>query len=295
MSKWKNRLRVTVFDESSFSEIRVFRGTPRRWFTLAVLAVFGIVVLTLVVATQSQLRNQLVPGLVEDEAVVQELNETRALTDSLEALMNQQQCTVMALRHVLMGDSLALRFLTASTQPSSMDTSSLFVLDSVHMTPQASELALREAVEEEFRFSLQRRSKLESSYQTGFTFPPLVGGISDGIDMGVGHLGVDLVAPPGSAIQAVEDGTVVLSSYTVETGYTLVIQHRNDRVSTYKHCASLLKQDGDLVKGGEVVALLGNTGSLTNGPHLHFEWWVQGRPLDPSPWLGVDAEDADHS
>ena len=122
-------------------------------------------VLTLVVATQSQLRNQLVPGLVEDEAIVQELNETRALTDSLEALMNQQQFTVMALRHVLMGDSLALRFLTASTQPSSMDTASLFVLDSVHMTPQASELALREAVEEGIPVFIA------TTFQTGIVLP----------------------------------------------------------------------------------------------------------------------------
>lgn len=106
------------------------------------------------------------------------------------------------------------------------------------------------------------------------------------MDLGVGHLGIDLVAPEGTAIQSVDDGSVLFSSYTIETGYTLVVQHRGDRVSVYKHCASLLKRQGDLVAGGEAIALMGNTGELSSGPHLHFEWWVKGQPVDPKPWLG---------
>ena len=211
------------FDESSFSEIRVFRGTPRKWVAWVGLSALAVVALTLLLVTQTSLKNYLLPELVDDEAVVQELEATRALSDSLEALMEEQWLTVTALRHVLMGDSMAVQFLTASAQSSGKDTAALFVLDSVHIIPGGSELALRDAVEEEYRFSLQRRSNLESMNQIGFTFPPLVGGISGGIDLGIGHLGVDLVATPGSAIQAVEDGTVVLSTYTIETGYTIVI------------------------------------------------------------------------
>jgi murein DD-endopeptidase MepM/ murein hydrolase activator NlpD len=107
------------------------------------------------------------------------------------------------------------------------------------------------------------------------------------LDVGIGHLGVDLAAAEGAPIQAVDDGTVLFSTYTVETGYTLVLQHRGERVSIYKHCASLLKIQGDLVAGGEAVGLVGNTGEWTSGPHLHFEWWVQGRAVDPRPWLGI--------
>jgi murein DD-endopeptidase MepM/ murein hydrolase activator NlpD len=147
-------------------------------------------------------------------------------------------------------------------------------------------MALREAVEEVDRFSLQRRRAGGANAMIGFTYPPLVGGVSDGMNAGIGHLGVDLVAPAGTPIQAVDDGSVLFSSYTVETGYTLLIQHRGERVSVYKHCSSLLKQQGDLVAGGEAVGLMGNTGELTTGPHLHFEWWVRGRALDPTPWLG---------
>ena len=135
------------------------------------------------------------------------------------------------------------------------------------------------------RFSVGQNEGCTSS--TGFRYPPVAGTLSDELDLGIGHLGVDLAAAEGSPIQAVDDGTVLFSTYTVETGYTLVLQHRGERVSIYKHCASLLKTQGDLVAGGEAVGLVGNTGEWTSGPHLHFEWWVQGRAVDPRPWLGL--------
>ena len=151
----------------------------------------------------------------------------------------------------------------------------------------ASEQALRDQVAREDAFSLRSKALGSSSNQMGFPFAPLVGGVSSGLNVAGGHRGVDLVAPDGSAIQAVDDGFVVLNAYTVETGYTLVLQHRGDRLSVYKHCAQLLKQQGDVVSGGEVIALLGNTGELTSGPHLHFEWWVRGQAVDPTPWMGM--------
>ena len=149
------------------------------------------------------------------------------------------------------------------------------------------ETQLRIQVLAEDRFALQRRSERGGASSTGFRYPPVAGTLSDELDLGIGHLGVDLAAAEGSPIQAVDDGTVLFSTYTVETGYTLVLQHRGERVSIYKHCASLLKTQGDLVAGGEAVGLVGNTGEWTSGPHLHFEWWVQGRAVDPRPWLGL--------
>ena len=81
------------------------------------------------------------------------------------------------------------------------------------------------------------------------------------------------------------DGTVILSTYTAETGYVIQIQHGQDFVSVYKHCGSLLKKEGDPVKGGEAIALVGNTGEKTTGPHLHFELWHKGRAIDPSKYI----------
>jgi murein DD-endopeptidase MepM/ murein hydrolase activator NlpD len=77
----------------------------------------------------------------------------------------------------------------------------------------------------------------------------------------------------------------LISDYTVEHGYVIAIQHRNNRISIYKHNASLLKEVGELVQMGDVIASVGNSGTQTTGPHLHFEWWVNGQPIDPAPWL----------
>ena len=89
--------------------------------------------------------------------------------------------------------------------------------------------------------------------------------------------------PPirGESVLATLDGTVILSTYTAETGYLIEIQHNQDFVSVYKHCGSLLKREGDAVKGGEAIALVGNTGELSTGPHLHFELWHKGRAVNP--------------
>ena len=285
MSWWKHKLRVTVFDESSYSELRVFRGSPRQWAVFAVAALLGVSGLTFALVALTPLREWVVPGYVAT-STQQDMRATRAIADSLAVMLERQEMTIYALRHSLSGDPEAMLFLQqASERQDSMvgDIDSAWISA---MQPGQDELTLRSRVEESDRFALQRRPLERESAATGFPFLPLVGGVSSGLDLGIGHLGVDLVAPEGSAIQAVDDGSVLFSSYTIETGYTLVLQHRSDRVSVYKHCASLLKRQGDLVAGGEAIALMGNTGDLTTGPHLHFEWWVRGRPTDPSPWLG---------
>lgn len=284
MSMWKHRLRVTVFDESSYSEIRVFNGTPRNWAALVATAVLLVIGLTYLTVALTPLREWVVPGYVA-ESTRQDMRETRTMADSLAQLLARQEMSLLALRHSLAGDTAALAFLQGASTPPEFEAADPNLNSMLTAGAGDGEMALRAQVDLEDRFALQRKSS-EGNTSIGFPFLPLAGGISSGLDLGIGHLGLDLVAPEGTAIQAVDDGSVLFSSYTVETGYTLLIQHRGERVSVYKHCASLLKSQGDLVSGGEAVALMGNTGELTTGPHLHFEWWVRGRPLDPTPWLG---------
>ena len=285
MSQWKHRLRVTVFDENSYSEVRVFRGSIKQWSLLAFSALLGVVLFTYSVIGLTPLREWVVPGYIAEETRV-DMRHTRLLVDSLSQLLSQQEGALLALRHALSGDSAAMAYLSEATFPLDWDSTNVFLMDSALLTTGENEAALRGRIQSEDRFVLQRKKGGSHSSQTGFAYSPVVGGLSDELDLGVGHLGVDLVAPAGSAVRAVDDGSVLFSSYTVETGYTLLIQHRGDRVSVYKHCSSLLKQQGDLVVGGEAVGLIGNTGALSDGPHLHFEWWVRGRPVDPQPWLG---------
>ena len=97
--------------------------------------------------------------------------------------------------------------------------------------------------------------------------------------------GTDIAANPNESVLATMDGTVILSTYTAETGYLIGVQHNQDLISIYKHCGSLLKKEGERVKGGEAIALVGNSGTLSTGPHLHFELWYKGHPINPEKYI----------
>jgi murein DD-endopeptidase MepM/ murein hydrolase activator NlpD len=118
-----------------------------------------------------------------------------------------------------------------------------------------------------------------------YLMPPISGVISSYFDPEEDHLGVDVLAPHDTPVKAIWDGHVIMADWTLETGYTIGIQHSDDMVSFYKHNATLLKKNGAFVRAGEAVAIIGNTGKLTSGPHLHFELWLQGKPVDPTNYI----------
>lgn len=116
-------------------------------------------------------------------------------------------------------------------------------------------------------------------------FSPLRGVVSDTFSAKSKHYGVDIVAPKGAVIKATQGGTVIVSTWSADTGHMLAVQHPNNIVSFYKHNSSLLKKQGDQVNAGEAIAIIGNTGELTDGPHLHFELWFHGQPVNPQRYM----------
>jgi murein DD-endopeptidase MepM/ murein hydrolase activator NlpD len=118
-----------------------------------------------------------------------------------------------------------------------------------------------------------------------YLMPPISGVVSSGFDVETEHLGVDILAPHDTPVKSIWDGHVIMADWTLETGYTIGVQHSNDMVSFYKHNANLLKKHGAFVRAGEAIAIIGNTGKLTTGPHLHFELWLQGKPVDPTHYI----------
>ena len=118
-----------------------------------------------------------------------------------------------------------------------------------------------------------------------FFFTPISGYISRKYSLPDEHFGVDIVAKKNEPIMSVANGTVILSSWTQDSGYVLAIQHSDNLISVYKHNSELLKKVGNFVLGGEVVAIIGNTGELTDGPHLHFELWYNGNPVNPEDFV----------
>ena len=121
--------------------------------------------------------------------------------------------------------------------------------------------------------------------QETFFFSPISGFISDHYNMKRGHYGVDVVAKTNEAVKNVADGSIIFASWTQDAGYVIMIQHRGNLISVYKHNAELLKKVGTFVNAGEIISIVGNSGEMTDGPHLHFELWYNGNPLNPEEFV----------
>lgn len=118
-----------------------------------------------------------------------------------------------------------------------------------------------------------------------FFFPPIQGIVSSPYNLSIDHYGVDIVAKTNEPVKSIADGTVILSSWTPEGGYVIAIQHRANLISVVRHNSALLKKVGNFVNAGEVISIIGNTGELTSGPHVHLELWYNGNPVDPEEFI----------
>lgn len=118
-----------------------------------------------------------------------------------------------------------------------------------------------------------------------FFFTPITGLISDHYDVKKGHFGVDIVAKTNEPVKSIADGTVIMASWTQDAGYVIAIQHRGNLISVFKHNAELLKKVGNFVNAGDIISIVGNSGEMTDGPHLHFELWYNGNSLNPEEFV----------
>ena len=143
---------------------------------------------------------------------------------------------------------------------------------------------LREVVREEEEFGISARNKRDLPIEGLHFFTPLKGVVSQGYDANI-HPYIDITAPAGSVVKATLDGTVIFSGWSEEAGNTIQIQHESDIVSIYKHNEKLLKKVGEKVTAGAPIALVGNTGDISTGTHLHFELWHKGETVDPTLYI----------
>ena len=143
---------------------------------------------------------------------------------------------------------------------------------------------LRMNVKEEEEFGISDRDKRNLPIEGLHFFTPLKGVVSQGYDPAI-HPYIDITAPAGSVVKATLDGTVISDGWSEDTGYTIQIQHDGDIISIYRHNEKLLKKTGDKVTAGSPIALVGNTGKLTTGEHLHFELWHKGETVDPAKYM----------
>ena len=204
--------------------------------------------------------------------------KAEAIRLTFEAKSLKQKLTILenytkALKPVLTGDityeevdSLQLQAKQSAIEESELDATkedSLF----------------REKIDRETRFAILDNSKNKVNI---VFFAPITGNISQDFDATSKHFAVDIVAQTGTPVKAISDGTVIFSGWSAEAGYVIILKHNKEYISVYKHNGNLLKQQGDFVKSGEVIASVGSTGELSTGPHLHFELWKGGYAINPS-------------
>ncbi len=166
--------------------------------------------------------------------------------------------------------------------------------DSELSTSEIQEEPQIDPIDEQFRREFEEagvellsvRTEYSGELQDLYLFQPIDNGIvSDEFNAQTAHYGIDIVAKKDEPVKSVADGTVIFSSWTQDSGYVIAVQHRSNLISVYKHNSDLLKNVGSFVSAGDIISIIGNTGELTSGPHLHFEIWYNGNPLNPSEFI----------
>ncbi|MBC8510969.1 MAG: M23 family metallopeptidase [Cryomorphaceae bacterium] len=272
-SKLFHKYRFVIMKDSSFEEKLSVKLTRINVIAFLATFVFLCFFSTMLLIAYTPL-SEYVPGKSSIE-VQKSLIALNIKSDSLEAILVSRSIYLENINKIINGEELVTpenyAEITNTQIPISFEKSkedSLF----------------RVKVEAEDKSSIYKKDKPNNNTTLMF-FTPLTGLISDGYNNKTKHFGIDLVAKEKSRISSVLEGTVIISHWAYETGYVIGVQHKNDYLSFYKHNSVLLKSVGDYVNAGDHIAIIGNSGELSSGPHLHFELWHKGIPVNPENYI----------
>ena len=275
--KLLHKYRLVVLNEATFEERFSFKLNRLNVFVFSsVFAVFLIAITTLLIAF-TPLR-EYIPGYSSTSLNKKALNLTFK-TDSLQQALAINEQYIASIKKVLTGDVKTVDF----NRDSIIEAAKIDV-DSLNLAPSKQDSILREQVAQEDKYN----PLTDQSAVNFVLFAPVKGPISEAYNPETKHYAVDIVTTKDSPVKATADGTVIFAGWTADTGNVMIIKHVNNLISVYKHNASLSKEQGALVKAGEVIATAGNSGTLTTGPHLHFELWSDGYPINPSNFIDFD-------
>lgn len=275
LNKLKNQYRLTIFNDSTFQSVFSIKLTRLKVFAVVAIASSIIVVLVTFLIAATPLR-EYIPGY-PDAGQRQMMVNNVIKIDSLEVELSKRDAFFESIKAVVSGN---VPVDTISGNDSARQLLNVKFNNYNHDSIFEDEL-LAEQTNVSIRGSNTNRKELSQMH----FFVPLKGIVTNQFNSASQHYGVDLVSEPNARICSVLDGSVIFSGWTLETGYVIYIQHEADLISVYKHNAELLKAIGDRVKAGEPVAIIGNSGEFTSGPHLHLELWHRGNPVDPQQYI----------
>lgn len=276
MNKLKHKYRLVFFNDNTFEEVWHLRLSLLNVLSAVGTISFFLIVLVIVLMAFTPLR-EFIPGY-PNETMRRKIVQSALRLDSLEKKIKLRDQYFANLNALISGE-----------EPIKYDSIQKSVKNykDIKFTKSVQDSLFRQKYEEEeqFNFAVKRSTKQESSIAEMHFFPPVKGIITNTFNAKENHLGIDIVGAPNEVVKSTLDGTIVLATWTLETGYIMQIQHQNNVISIYKHNANLLKKVGSMVKAGDAIAILGNSGELTTGPHLHFELWYTGKPVNPQDYI----------
>ena len=276
LQRLRHRYRLVVMNDDTFEENFSLRLTPLGFLILlgSVTIIMTILVTSLIAFTPIR---EYIPGYA-DVGMRRELISMAMRSDSLEQALIEQNLFNENIANVLKGN------IKPDTSRNKPDKSKEY--EKVKLNASPNEALLKQQIESQDKYSLSFGAESsKSGISNFFFFTPLKGVVSEQFKSKERHYGIDIVGPENEPIKVALDGTVILSTWSSETGYTISVQHSNNLVSVYKHNSVLLKKTGDFVKAGEAIAIIGNSGEQTTGPHLHFELWYNGTAIDPQGYM----------
>ena len=273
--KLLHQYRLVILNEDTFEERFAIKLTRLNVFVLTSISAIVLIFFTTLLIAFTHLR-EYVPGY-SSARLKKEASLLNYKTDSLVRELELNKQYYSSIRKVLTGDIASVEFNRDSIMELAKND-----LDYLEVEKNKEDSILRAKVEKEDKYNLFESSIDPSNF---VLFPPVNGTISDDYDIKEKHYAVDVVVATNTPIKAVADGTVIFAEWTVETGYVVIMEHNQELISVYKHNSAITKSQGDLVKAGEVIAMSGNTGELSTGPHLHFELWSKGYPVNPTNFI----------
>ena len=270
-----NDYKVVVSSEDTFEEKLSFKANKINAFIIMLLYSIILIAFTISIVFFTQLR-EMVPGYSSSDLLNRAIYLTKK-TDSLEQQIALNNKFYKSIEDVLSGN--VDEFI--SRDELSID-SNLINSDIFTISPNLQDSILRQYVENEDKFNLTNN---ELVIENKMFFSPIKGEITQSFNFNENHFAIDIAADIGTPVKSVLDGKIIFSEWSLETGYVVVIDHGENIISVYKHNSKILKEQNDFVQAGEVIAYSGNQGNLSTGPHLHFELWKNGTPIDPEPLL----------
>jgi len=249
-------------------------------FVVAGAIIILLIIITTYIIAFTPLR-EYIPGYGSNESN-RNIRELMLKADSLEEDLKNKDLYLFNIKNIIEGKEIA------GTLPEKPDSTATGY-DKITFTKSKEDSIFRVEMEKRDQYNIavteNPTTSSVSSISNFFFFTPLKGMVTNNYDPAEEHYGIDIVAAKNEAIKATLDGTVIFAGWTLKTGYTIAIQHQDNLISVYKHNSALLKKESDYVKAGEAIAIIGETGELSTGPHLHFELWYDGVSVNPSDYM----------